>query len=93
MRKNKSFCNHVLIYTLNNVSMVLEIIIIKFSCIFKMMSRNTFPEPQPDSASYSVYLHSQGTMEILREFLESSTIHSLLLILTAKGKMLAKVEK
>ena len=32
--------------------MVLEIIIIKFSCILKMMSRNTFPEPQPDSASY-----------------------------------------
>ena len=32
--------------------MVLEIIIIKFSCILQMMSRNTFPEPQPDSASY-----------------------------------------
>ena len=32
--------------------MVLEIIIIKFSCISIMMSRNTFPEPQPDSASY-----------------------------------------
>ena len=35
--------------------MVLEIIIIKFSCILKMMSRNTFPEPQPDSASYIVF--------------------------------------
>ena len=34
--------------------MVLEIIIIKFSCILKMMSRNTFPEPQPDSASYPI---------------------------------------
>ena len=33
------------------ISMVLEIIIIKFSCISKMMSRNTFHEPQPDSAS------------------------------------------
>ena len=33
--------------------MVLEIIIIKFSCILKVMSRNTFPEPQPDSASYT----------------------------------------
>ena len=32
--------------------MVLEIIISKFSCILKMMSKNTFPEPQPDSASY-----------------------------------------
>ena len=32
--------------------MVLEIIIFKFSCILKIMSRNTFPEPQPDSASY-----------------------------------------
>ena len=32
--------------------MVLEIIDIKLSCILKIMSRNTFPEPQPDSASY-----------------------------------------
>ena len=32
--------------------MVLEIIITKFSCISKMMSRNTLHEPQPDSASY-----------------------------------------
>ena len=32
--------------------MVLEIITIKFSGILKIMSRNTFPEPQPDSASY-----------------------------------------
>ena len=32
--------------------MELEIIIIKFSCILKMMSRNTFPEPQPDIASF-----------------------------------------
>ena len=32
--------------------MVLKINISKFSCILKMMPRNTFPEPQPDSASY-----------------------------------------
>ena len=32
--------------------MVLEIIIINFSRILKMMFRNTFPEPPPDSASY-----------------------------------------
>ena len=32
--------------------MVLEMIIIKFICTLKMMSRNTFHEPQPDSASY-----------------------------------------
>ena len=32
--------------------MVLQIIFIKFSCILKTMSRNTFPDPQPDSASY-----------------------------------------
>ena len=31
--------------------MVLQIIIIKFSYILKTMSRNTFPDPQPDSAS------------------------------------------
>ena len=30
---------------------VLEIIISKFSCILKMTSKNTFPQPQPDSAS------------------------------------------
>ena len=31
--------------------MVLQIIVIKFSCILNTMSRNTFPDPQPDSAS------------------------------------------
>ena len=35
--------------------MVLELIVIKFSCILKTMSRNTFPEPQPDSAPYITY--------------------------------------
>ena len=34
--------------------MVLEIIISKLFCILKMMFKNTFPEPQPDSASYPV---------------------------------------
>ena len=52
MRKKHIFCKNVLLYTINNISMVLEIVIIKFSCILKMMSRNTFPEPQPDIASY-----------------------------------------
>ena len=32
--------------------MVLEIIICKFSWILKLMSRDTFPEPHSDSASY-----------------------------------------
>ena len=32
--------------------MVLEIIISKFSWTLKMISRNSFPEPQPDSALY-----------------------------------------
>ena len=34
---------NVLLYTMNNISMALEIITIKYSCILKMMSRNTFP--------------------------------------------------
>ena len=42
-----------MLYTLNNISIVLEIIVSKYSCILKRMSRNTFPEPQPDSASYA----------------------------------------
>ena len=51
MRKNIFFCKNVLLYSITNISMVLEIIIGKLSCNLKMMSRNTFPEPQPDSAS------------------------------------------
>ena len=52
MRKKPIFlCKNVLLYTINNIYMVLEIIIIKFSGIFKIMFRNNFPEPQPDSAS------------------------------------------
>ena len=53
MREKHIFCKNVLLYTINNISMVLEIIIIKFSCILKIMFRNTIPEPQPDSASYT----------------------------------------
>ena len=51
-KKHIFFCKNVLLFTINNISMVLEITIIKFSCILKTMSRNTIPEPQPDSASY-----------------------------------------
>ena len=50
-----SFCKNVLLCTINTISMVLEMIIIKFSCILKTMFRNTIPEPQPDSASYTIY--------------------------------------
>ena len=49
--KTHFFSKNLLLYTINNISMVLEIIIIKFSCILKTMSKITFPEPQPDSAS------------------------------------------
>ena len=49
--KNTFFGKNVLLYTINNIAMVLEIIIFKFSCILKILSRNTFIEPQPDSAS------------------------------------------
>ena len=41
-----------MLYTINNLSVVLNIIISKFSYSLKTMSRNTFPETQPDSASY-----------------------------------------
>ena len=48
--KHILFCKNVLLYTINNHFVVLKIIISSFS----YMSRNTFPEPQPqpDSASY-----------------------------------------
>ena len=52
MRKTHFFCKNVLLYTIINISMVLEIIISKFFCILKMTSRNTFPQPKPESASY-----------------------------------------
>ena len=50
--ENTFFCKNVFLYTINNISMVLQIIIIKSCCILKTMSRNSFPGPQPDSASY-----------------------------------------
>ena len=56
MRQNTFFSKNVLLYTINNISMVFKIIISYFSCILKMMYNNTFPEPQPDSASY-LHLH------------------------------------
>ena len=52
MKKNIFLCKNVLLYTIINISMLLEIIVNKFSSILKIMSRNTFPEPQPDSVSY-----------------------------------------
>ena len=44
--------------------MVLEIIIIKFSGILKIMARNTFPESQPDSASYLRFCMVPPKLEI-----------------------------
>ena len=67
------FCKNVLLYTINNISMVLEIIIIKLSCILKIMSRSTFPEPQPDSASYPFTLPLDSSTALL--------LHSALLAL------------
>ena len=40
--KNTFFCKNVLLYTINFLSILLKIIIIKFSCILKIVSRNTF---------------------------------------------------
>ena len=54
--ENTFFCKTVLLYTINNPSVVMEIIISKFSYSLKIRSGNTFPEPQPDSASYAVSL-------------------------------------
>ena len=57
MRKKTFFLKNVLLNTINNIGMVLEIIIIKFICTLIIMSRNTFPEPQPDSALYCEILN------------------------------------
>ena len=46
--------------------MVLEIIISKFSCTLKMMSRNTFLEYQPDSASYTHKGYDQSSSNFVR---------------------------
>ena len=45
-------CKNVLLCIINTLPVVLEIIINKFSYCLKIMSINTFPKPQPDSASY-----------------------------------------
>ena len=46
MRGKKTFfCKNVLLYTINKPPVVLKIIISYFSYILKIMSRNTFPEP------------------------------------------------
>ena len=52
MGKNSFFGKNVLLYTKNNISVVLEFLVSKFNCILITMSRNMFPGPQPDSASY-----------------------------------------
>ena len=55
-KKTHFFCKNELIYTINNPSVILEVSLSKFSYSLKMMSRNTFSEPQPDSASYPIFL-------------------------------------
>ena len=63
MKKHIFFCNNVLLYTINNLSMVLEILISKFSYSLKIISRITFPEPQPDSASYGFEAKARAALE------------------------------
>ena len=53
--QNTFLCKIVSLYIINNLSVILEIIFCKFSISLKIMSRNTFPDPQPDSASYVNY--------------------------------------
>ena len=43
MRKKTFFCKSVWLYIINNLFVVLEIIISKFSYNLKIISRNTFP--------------------------------------------------
>ena len=45
------FCKIKSLYTINNLCVVIEIIASYFPFSLKMMSRNTLPEPQPDSVS------------------------------------------
>ena len=49
--KKKTFSKILSLYTLNYRSVVLEMITSKFSFSLEIMSRNTFPNSQPDSAS------------------------------------------
>ena len=48
------FCKNISIYVINNISVLVNIIFIKFSYSLKIMSRNSFSDPQPNSASYSL---------------------------------------
>ena len=59
------FCKNILLYTIISIAMVLKIIISKCSFILKMMFRNTFPEPQPDSASYVYRRVSFSAVDII----------------------------
>ena len=43
---------NILLYTSNNCSVVVQIFVCQFCYRLKIISRNTLPEPQPDSASY-----------------------------------------
>ena len=45
------FCKIKYLYTINNLCVVIEIIARYFPYGLKIMSRNTFSAPQPDSAS------------------------------------------
>ena len=55
MRKKHIEC--IATYTINPLSVVLENIINYFFFLSsKMMYRNTFPEPQPNSASYCKFI-------------------------------------
>ena len=51
IRKNLFFCTIISLLTINNQSMVFEIFVSKYDYSLKIISRNTFPEPQTDSAS------------------------------------------
>ena len=59
--KEKKKNKNVMTYTINNIFIVLKIIISKYSYILKIMSRYTFSEPQPDTASKldQVYIRRQ----------------------------------
>ena len=52
MRKKYIFCKIQSLYTINNLSVVMEIISSYFPYGLKKMSRYTLSAPQPDSASY-----------------------------------------
>ena len=51
MRKKHIFLKELLLYIINNISMVLEIIIFQIFLYFESDVQKYFPEPQPHSAS------------------------------------------